>query len=84
MDCLGGGGGGSVSHATSNALAATNAEIASNPQRIFNHDFPLVSDEELGHLRENRDAIKQLANSIRFKKNVGKYFVALPWKLSTP
>ena len=80
---LGGGGGGSVSHATSNALAATNAEIASNLQRIFYHDFPLVSDEELGQSRENRDAIKQLADSIRFDEKVGKYFVALPWKVSS-
>ena len=79
---LGGGGGGGASRVTSNALAASNAEISSNLQKIFYHDFPIVSEEELGESRENRDAIKQLAESIHFNKEVGKYFVALPWKTS--
>ena len=61
---MGGGGGRNASQVTSNALAASNAEISSSLDKIFYHDFPIVSDEEMGESRENRDAIKQLAESI--------------------
>ena len=36
---MGGGGGGKPNYATSNAITATNAELASNLDRIFFHDF---------------------------------------------
>ena len=77
---LGGGGGRSTSQATSNALTVTNAELSLNLNKIFLHDYPLVSEEELGQSKENKDAIKQLSESIYFDSKINKYVVALPWK----
>ena len=62
----------------SHAICTSNLELSQNFDRIFHHDFPPVSDEEMGESRENREAIRQIEESIRFDEELGKYVVALP------
>ena len=64
---------------TLNAIATDNVNLKEDLDRIFYHDFPIVSEEEIGESRENHEAIQQLADSIRFDEKTGKYFVGLPW-----
>ena len=64
-----------------NAISADNAQLKESLDRIFYHDFAIVSEEELGESKDNKDAIEQLAKTIYFDKDVNKYFVGLPWKL---
>ena len=61
------------------AICTSSLELSQDIDRIF-HDFPPVSDEEMGESRENREAIRQIEESIRFDKEIGKYAVALPWR----
>ena len=64
-----------------NAISADNEALRQSLDRIFYHDFAIVSEEELGDSKEHKEAIDQLAKSIRFDEKVGKYFVGLPWKI---
>ena len=77
---LGSGGGPSSGTFSSCLIQSSTAEIRENIDRIFFHDFPPVSSEEIGESRENAEAIRQIRDSIRFDDKVGKYFSALPWK----
>ena len=63
-----------------NFLSAEDSILHRDFQRLFMHDFGVVSEEELGESSENRHAIQQLADSIRFEPEVGKYVVGLPWR----
>ena len=65
-----------------NAISADNIQLKESLDRIFYHDFAIVSEEELGESKGNKDAIAQLAKSIRFDENVKKYYVGLPWNTS--
>ena len=49
-------------------------------RKIFDHDFKAVSEAEIGDSVENKEAIKQLEESIRFDEKAGKYWVGLPWR----
>ena len=69
------------SNITINAISADNVQLKESLDRIFYHDFAIVSEEELGESKGNKDAIEQLAKSIRFDDDVKKYFVGLPWKM---
>ena len=62
-----------------NLLSMEDSILHRDFQRLFMHDFGIVSEEELGESGENRHAIQQLADSIRFEPEVGKYVVGLPW-----
>ena len=62
-----------------NAISADNEMLRQSLDRIFYHDFAIVSESELGESKEHREAIEQLAKTIRFDEKVGKYFVGLPW-----
>ena len=59
-----------------------NAVLHKDLERIFYHDFATVSEEEIGQSRENKNAIAQLQNSIRFDTEKKKYVIGLPWKHS--
>ena len=63
-----------------NAISTDNDILRRSLDRIFYHDFSVVSEEELGESRDHIEAVEQLAKSIRFDEEVGKYFVGLPWK----
>ena len=63
-----------------NSMSISNTQLHEAFMKIFYHDYPCVSEEEMGPSRENQDAIRQLAESIRFDETLGKYVVALPWK----
>ena len=63
-----------------NAISTDNEVLRRSLDRIFYHDFAVVSEEELGDSREHIEAVEQLAKSIRFDEDVGKYFVGLPWR----
>ena len=65
-----------------NAISADNDMLRQSLDRIFYHDFAIVSESELGESKEHREAIEQLAKTIRFDEEVGKYFVGLPWNRS--
>ena len=74
------GGQGLPSAMSINSTSISSTQLHEAFMRIFYHDHPCVSEEELGCSRENQSAIKQLADSIRFDESLGKYVVALPWK----
>ena len=62
------------------ALSLDNDILKEDLQRIFYHDFPLVTEEEYGNSQDNRKAVRLLEDSIRFDEDKGKFVVALPWK----
>ena len=62
------------------ALSTDDLRLQECFQRIFYHDFAVVSEEELGDSKENKDMIAQLMETIYFDEVVGKYFVGLPWR----
>ena len=62
------------------AISVDDERLHQDFRRIFHHDFAPVTEEEIGESKDNRDAIRQLAESIRMDKDAGKYKVALPWK----
>ena len=61
------------------ALSTDDLRLQECFQKIFYHDFAVVSEEELGDSKENKDMIAQLMEMIYFDEVVGKYFVGLPW-----
>ena len=63
-----------------NATSIDDSILRDDFSRIFYHDFSTVSEEELGQSVENREAIRQLEESIQFDERLGKYIVGLPWK----
>ena len=63
-----------------NAISTDNEQLRRSLDRIFYHDFAVVSEEELGDSRDHIEAIEQLAKTIRFDEEVGKYYVGLPWR----
>ena len=65
---------------TVSALSLDNDILKEDLQRIFYHDFPLVTEEENGNFQDNRKAVCLLENSIHFNKERGKFVLALPWK----
>ena len=65
---------------TCHATAVDDESLRHDFHRIFNHDFAMVSEAEVGESRENRDAIQQLSQSIRFDATKNKYVIGLPWK----
>ena len=67
--------------ASVNAISALDKTLDENLQKIFYHDFSIVSEEEMGESKENRDAIAQIAKSTYFDKSLQKYVVGLPWRL---
>ena len=62
------------------ALSTDDSKLQECFQKIFYHDFAVVSEEELGDSKENKDMIAQLMETIYFDEVVGKYFVGLPWR----
>ena len=64
----------------SNMTRTSDEALQEKLDRIFFNDFTGVSEEEMGQSRENREAIRQLKESIRFDEQKQKYVVALPWK----
>ena len=70
---------GSPGDAAINAIAVDNEVLRQSLERIFYQDFEIVSEEEMGESKTNKDAIQQLAKSIRFCDAIGKYVVGLPW-----
>ena len=60
------------------AISAQDETLSKNLNRIFYHDFPLVSEEEMGESKENKDAIAQIEKSTYFDEKIGKYVVGLP------
>ena len=65
---------------TVSALSLDNDLLKEDLQRIFYHDFPLVTEEEYGNSQDNRKAVRLLEDSIHFCEDRGKFVVALPWK----
>ena len=63
-----------------NALSEDNERLHQQIDRLFYHDFAIVTDSEMGLSQENRLTIKLLQESIRFDEVKKKYRVALPWK----
>ena len=70
----------SPNDAAINAISTDNEILRKSLDRIFYHDFAVISEEELGESKSHLEAIEQLAKSIRFDEEVKKYFVGLPWK----
>ena len=64
----------------SNMTKTSDEALQEKLDKIFFNDFTGVSEEEMGQSRENREAIRQLKESIKFDENRHKYVVALPWK----
>ena len=77
---LGCGGQGPNPYLSINSTSISNTQLHDAFMKIFYHDHPCVSEEEMGPSVENQDAIRQLAESIRFDESLKKYVVALPWK----
>ena len=69
-----------VSNITCHATAVDDESLRQDFHRIFNHDFAMVSEAEVGESRESRDAVQQLSQSIRFDVSKNKYRIGLPWK----
>ena len=67
--------------ASVNAISAQDQALNENLQRIFYHDFSIVSEEEMGESKENQDAIAQIAKSTYFDEKIQKYVVGLPWRV---
>ena len=59
------GGQGLPSTMSINSTSISSTQLHEAFMHIFYHDHPCVSEEELGCSRENQNAIKQLADSIR-------------------
>ena len=74
-------GGRSSNVAAINAISAQDETLNENLQKIFYHDFSIVSEEEMGESKENKDAIAQIAKSTYFDETLQKYVVGLPWRL---
>ena len=62
------------------ALSTDDLRLQEDFQKIFYHNFAVMSEEEMGNSKENKDMIAQLMETIYFDKVVGKYFVGLPWR----
>ena len=62
------------------AMQVDDEALRKDFQKIFNHDFAPVSEAEVGESVENKEAIRQLNDSIRFDKKRGKYMIGLLWR----
>ena len=62
------------------ATQVDDASLRSDFRRIFDHDFATVSEAEVGDSVENKEAVRQLNETITFDEGVEKYRVGLPWK----
>ena len=62
-----------------NLLAVDDANVKYDYEKIFYHDFPQVTEAEMGGSNANRKAIKMLQEGIRFDKDKQKYVSVLPW-----
>ena len=67
---LGGGGGGKISQATSNAIATTNAELESSLNRIFYHDFPPLVGTGHDYVLEKKVLRKEKSRIFRTGNNI--------------
>ena len=61
------------------ALSTDNLRLQESFQKIFYYDFAVVSEEEMGDSKENKDMVAQLMETIYVDKAVGEYFIGLPW-----
>ena len=62
-----------------NAIHVDNATLSKSLDRMFYHDFAIVSEEEMGQSEENRRAVERIKKTIYFDKRIKKYVVGLPW-----
>ena len=76
----GGGGTSGAGSINCNALSAGDNLLRESLDRIYFHDFATVSEEGSGQSKEEKEAIRQLQNSITFDDQRGKYVVGLPWR----
>ena len=63
-----------------NAIHVDNASLSRSLDRMFYHDFAIVSEEELGQSEENRRAVERVKKTIYFDERLKKYVVGLPWR----
>ena len=63
-----------------NAIHVDNVALSKSLDRMFYHDFAIVSEEEMGQSEENRRAVKRVMETIYFDENLQKYVVGLPWR----
>ena len=63
-----------------NFTSVEDARLQNSLDRIFYHDFAVVSEDEIGESLDNKEAVAQLQESIHFNDEKGKYVVGLPWK----
>merc|ERR1711989_119499 len=68
-----GGGGGNGNNITCHATVVEKESLHRDFQKIFEHDFKAVSEIEVGQSVENKEAIRQLEQTIRFDQSKGKY-----------
>ena len=62
-----------------NAIHVDNVALSKSLDRMFYHDFAIVSEEEMGQSEENCRAVKWVKEAIYFDKKLQKYVVGLPW-----
>merc|ERR1712074_13088 len=62
-----------------NAIHVDNVALSRSLDRMFYHDFAIVSEEEVGQSEENRRAVKRVKETIYFDEKLQKYVVGLPW-----
>ena len=71
---------GDIADITCYATEVDDANLRNDFRRIFEHDFATVSEAEVGNSVENKEAVRQLNETIVFDESVKKYRVGLPWK----
>ena len=72
--------GSTVTNISCGATSVEFGDVREGLDRIFYHDFAIVSEEELGESLDNREAVEQLKKSICFNDDRKKYMIDLPWK----
>ena len=72
----------SVAHASCHCLSFVDqqAEINRDVEKVFARDFEPVDEEKEAMSLEDKFALRQMEESIRWDPAVGRYRVALPWK----
>ena len=63
-----------------NAIHVDNEQLSKSLDRMFYHDFSIVSEEEIGQSEEHRQAVERIRETIYFDEKLQKYVVGLPWK----
>ena len=57
-----------------------NATVSQDVEKIFLHDFPTITDDQIRHSIDDRKAIAILEKGVRFDEELHRYVAPIPWR----